>query len=98
MTFKQFAENLEYQPMDTFPWVRDPEEPENHARWEVPVGVVVREERPEDSYRPGVSYQLYGQELAGYRTQGCSCCSSEYEGYLGCYATGWAWVTPALAK
>ena len=97
MTFKQFAETLEYQPMDTFPWVVDPDY-DGDTSVRVPVGVVVREERPEDSYRPGVSYQLYGQELAGYRTQGCSCCSSEYEGYLGCYATGWAWVTTALAK
>ena len=96
MTFKQFAENLEYQPMDTFPWVVDPDY-DGDTSVRVPVGVVVREERPEDSYRPGVSYELYGQELAGYRTQGCDCCSSDYEGYLP-HATGWAWVTPALAK
>ena len=96
MTFKQFAENLEYQPMDTFPWVVDPDY-DGDTSVRVPVGVVVREERPEDSYLPGVSYQLYGQELAGYRTQGCDCCSSYYEGYLP-HATGWAWVTPALAK
>jgi hypothetical protein len=92
MTFKQFAETLEYQPMETFPWVRDPEEPENTSYWEVPVGVVVREERP-----AGVSYELFGTEMAGRRTNGCDCCSSYYEGYLP-HATGWTWVTPALAK
>lgn len=97
MTFKEYAETLVYQPMDTFPWEPNPDY--SPSRLEVPAGVVVRLERPEDSYLPGVSYELYGHELAGYRSQGCSCCSSEYKGELcSRFVTGWAWVTPSLAK
>ena len=91
MTFQEFAKTLDYRSMDTFPWQSDPD-CDYEVRFMVPAGVVVQLER-----FGGISYELYGQELAGRRTQGCDCCSREYDGNLA-YAIGWAWVSPSLAK
>ena len=76
--FEVFAATLDYQPMETFPWVEDDE------LWCAPTGVVVR-------YGDG-KYDLLGIEPSGYRSSGCSCCSEPYNRELPGNPTGWAWA------
>lgn len=94
MTFQEFAATLEYQPVDTFPWVEDTDwDEDSPRRWNAPQGVVVRYQ-----WDSGVSYDLFGYGRPGPRSNGCDCCSRDYMKELPSKATGWAWVHPALGN
>lgn len=102
MNFQDYAKTLDYRPMNTFPWVENPNYvkgcDDEDDRWMVPMGVVVRFNL--SPYHPeNPAYMLYGNELAGYRTQGCSDCSrSNFVEITTSVASGWAWVFPGLVN
>ncbi len=94
MTLQEFFANLDFQPMDTLPWVRRDhwEDPEDAERFkEMPCGIVLRRQNLRVSLD---RFVLVGNEVSGRNTTGCSCCSGEWR--EDARFNGWAWAFPFL--
>ena len=68
------ADKIDWQPIETLPWELNDAD-YNPPRKYMPQGIILRYTQ----YRHGLTnYELIGDNIAGERTVGCSCCSIEW--------------------
>lgn len=87
--FEQWAATLDFQPMETLPWEVDNEF--DPPRKSMPLGVVLKS-TPDRKFN---KYELVGNNVEGYNTTGCPCCSSEWTEYVY-HFVGWAWMNKEM--
>ena len=86
MDIQTYLAKLNYQPIDTLPWIEENfacEDEEPDIRRHMPCGVILK--------RTSGEYVTIGNNTSGRNTRGCDCCSSEWVDVIDRY-THWAWV------
>ena len=85
MDTNKYLATLNYQPIDTLPWIEEDlgYDGEVDIRRYMPVGVVLR--------RDNGCMCIIGHNVCGRNTTGCDCCSELWEIAIDRY-THWAWI------
>lgn len=94
MNFQTWIEEnkdkIKWEPIETLPWELNQEF--DTPRKYMPEGIILRYTTRRENVQ---QYSLIGDNIAGERTEGCSCCSAEWvnaldNGYL--VYNAWAWA------
>lgn len=85
MTFQEYASKLKFLPIESLPWEIDNEF--DPPRKSLPTGIILYKRL----YKGDGKYVLIGDDISGHRTQGCSCCSTDWPDVMYNYV-GWTWA------
>jgi len=91
---EQNKDKINWQPIETLPWELNDAE-YNPPRKYMPQGIILRWTKENDGVQ---QYELIGDNIAGERTEGCSCCSMEwyyaitFRNELYHQYNAWAWA------
>lgn len=91
-------DKIKWEPIETLPWELSTEF--DPPRKYMPQGIILRYKQRENGLD---NYELIGDNIAGERTEGCSCCSAEWvvaidSRYRGYNAWAWAFGDPKKLK